>query len=386
MRKCNLATVFTCLLAATSTAAAQDNTCSVLLRHGIYDTYRQQSGAVNATQFHTNLCEAYSRYKQDQSSGSVRVSYAVFGAGGDYSASQLDVIGRTMCSTSESSAFSQSDLSVFSSTINPQAVVAFSECMRQFGYGLRTQTDIRESDAGHLTLTINYVPMPGAPGSVPLRYVRVDPQDAWSCGGTLWDKRNGDINLDTTVYSLSCERNFRSTTVDGRAFKAGPSTVTVATGNATVTRNFSAEPAAPPPVPGAFPVGAIVSFWGTKAEAEQQKAFGWWPCDGSKIADQLSPLFDKDAPNLDKVFLRGSTSQAGVSGGSDTYLLKEQKLDGFYNGWSQVGAPGAPEMWVLSGGMGWKSGALQKVQVTVPEATVTVTPSYRSVIYLIRTR
>jgi len=386
MRKHHYITALTCLIAVASTAAAQDNTCSVLLQHGIYDTYRQQSGAVNATQFHTNVCEAYNRYKQDQTSGSVKVSYAVFGAGGDYSSSQLDVIGRAMCSATESSAFSQSDLSVFSSTINPQAVVAFSECMRQFGYGLRTQTDIRESDAGHVTLNINYIPMPGAPGVVPLRYVRVDPADAWSCGGTLWDKRAGGINLDTTVYSLSCERNFKTVTLDGRVFKAAASTITVATGNATVARNFSAEPSNPPPAPGAFPIGAVVSFWGTKAEAEQQKALGWWPCDGSKITDQLSPLFNRDAPNLDKVFLRGSSVKAGDTGGAETFTQEARSLDGVYNGWSPTGPACAPEMWVLDSGMGWKRGSVQKVVVKVPEATVPITPPYRSVIYLIRTR
>ena len=44
---------------ASPAALAQDNMCSVLLQHGMFDTYRQQSGAVNASQFHTYVCEAY---------------------------------------------------------------------------------------------------------------------------------------------------------------------------------------------------------------------------------------------------------------------------------------------------------------------------------------
>jgi len=362
---------------------AQDNTCAVLLQQGIYDTYKQKSGAVNASQFHTNLCDAYSRYKQDQQAGSIQANYGVFGGGGSYSASQLDVIGRAMCTATDSSAYSQNDLSIASSTINPQAVLAFSDCMKQFAYGMRTQSVIRESDSGHIDLSINYVATPGSPNTTDLKYVKVSPETSWACAGTLWDKRNGGIALDNSVYSLSCERVFNPTTVDGRQYKAMGSTITVSTANATITRNFDPEPAAPPPPPGTFPVGSIIPFWGTKADADQQKSLGWWPCDGSLITDQLSRVYNTKAPNLDGVFLRGSTTSQGQGGGSASFHVPDQTIDSTYNGWS---AATGPEMWVLKGGMGFASGSILKETGTYKGLDVPTLPPFQTVVYLIRIR
>jgi len=362
---------------------AQDNTCSVLLQQGIYDTYKQKSGAVNSSQFHTYLCDAYSRYKQDQQAGSVQATYGVFGGGGSYSASQLDVIGKAMCTATDSSAFSQNDLSIASSTINPQAVLAFSDCMKQFAYGMRTQTVIRPSDSGHIDLSINYVATPGAPNTTDLKFVKVSPENSWNCSGTLWDKRNGGIALDNSVYALSCERVFNTTTVDGRQYKALGSTITVSTGNATITRNFDPEPAAPPPPPGTFPVGSIIPFWGKKADADQQKSLGWWPCDGTTITDQLSPLYNTKAPNLDGTFLRGSVTSQGQPGGAPSYHIPDQPIDSVYNGWSTATGP---EMWVLKGGMGFATGGIPKVKGTYQGLDVPTVPPFQTVIYLIRIR
>lgn len=362
---------------------AQDNTCAVLLQQGIYDTYKQQSGAVNASQFHTYLCDAYSQYKQDQQAGSVQATYGILGAGGSYSASQLDVIGRAMCTATDSSAYSQNDLSIASSTINPQAVLAFSDCMKQFAYGMRTQTDIRASDSGHIDLSINYVPTPGAPNTTDLKFVKVSPDGSWLCSGTLWDKRSGGIALDNSVYALSCERVLNNTTVDGRQFKALGSTITISTANATITRNFDPEPAAPPPPPGTFPIGSIIPFWGIKADADQQKSLGWWPCDGTMITDQLSPLHNTKTPNLDGTFLRGSVTSNGQSGGSATFSIPDQTIDSTYNGWS---AAKGPEMWVLTGTMGFANGSILKEKGTYKGLDVSTVPPFQTVIYLMRIR
>ena len=160
------------------------------------------------------------------------------------------------------------------------------------------------------------------------------------------------------------------TTVDGRAFKAGASTVTVAaTGNATVTRNFSANPRHRHRCRVPSRIGTIVSFWGTKAEADQQKAFGWWPCDGSKIptsyrrcSTETLPIWTKCSPRIDlpgwhKWSIRDLHAQ-------------ERSWTGLITDGRRSGRLELPKCGFSTEERGWKPGALQKVQVTVPQATV----------------
>src|SRR6266566_5008407 len=78
---------------------AQDDSfvCNALLRHGVYDKYREIRSSASASTLQTHICEAYTKLQQDKVAGHVEGHYGLAGGEGSYDREQLESIGQFMC-------------------------------------------------------------------------------------------------------------------------------------------------------------------------------------------------------------------------------------------------------------------------------------------------
>jgi hypothetical protein len=117
------------------------------------------------------------------------------------------------------------------------------------------------------------------------------------------------------------------------AGSAPASTVTVLTDVASVTRNFVPIPSPVPAPPFNIPIGTVVAFSGTAADAESQKTNGWWVCDGRLVSDPRADarFLGKSTPDLKSKFLRGDAA-AGILAGQDAFHIPNQTITVSTNG------------------------------------------------------
>jgi len=376
------------LLFTTAQVIAQVNNsnCAPLIQHGIYDTYRQTAGSVNSAQYKFDLCQAYNRLQTDKKNASVSGHYGLAGGEGNYSAEQLDQIGQAMCTATQTSTYSQSDLNVMQQVIDQSAIDAYKECVSLDSAGLKTKTTVREADAGQMTLDMYYVTPIGGIPQVSVKKIDISPSDAFTCVGPLWDMQGKAQKMDTHLYSMSCTRRVAAALPAGANILAPASTVTVMTDVGSVTRSFAALRAAPPPPPFDIPIGTIVAFSGSKEQAEAQTADGWWICDGRTVHDNKSPTFDgKDTPNLQGQFLMGDVS-SGQTGGSKTFSIVNQTIKSH-----TTGGFGDPKIYGdpfthMQGSHTWTTDSSIYSEGVWQGLNINTVPPFYTTIYLIRVR
>jgi len=370
------------------------DTCTALLKHGIYDKYRETSVSSSASQIYNNICSQYSKLQQDKHSASVQASYTGFGGGGSMSSDQLEAIGSAMCKTDYSAAQAQDDINRALDKISDAGVDAFKECVNLYADGIRSKTLFRESDQAQLTLEVRYVPPPSARPEVGLHKPIIQPDGALRCKGPLFDLAMADGKLGTQSASMSCERVVSPNAFLYRGTRhvfAAPVTLVVPTDSGTITRTLGEIPAGPPETRLTLPIGTLISFSGTLADAELEKKNGWWIADGRKIDDADSPLNMKSTPDLTKRFLLGMKA-SGNGGGAEKFTISPQTVISYTTGaWSpnvlNVNADGTDPRLVIAGPMGWvRDGHAKQSSGNTPAITVDIIPPYYSVIYLYKVK
>lgn len=376
-----------------ATVIAQDqNACIELLRHGIYDKFRESSVSASASQLSTHICQAYQEYLQDKKSGSVKASYKMFGGEGSYSAEKISAVGQFMCADMSSSANASNGLSISTDVISQAALDAYRECVSLNSGGLKTNTTFRESDQGQITIEIRYVAPVGAPPQTTVNKIVLAPADCFTCSGPLWDSQ-GKVNaVGTQAVAMSCTRKMQTTPTNfnGLSVLAVPSTITIMTTAGTVNRSMGPLLAAPPSTPLKIPIGTVISFAGTTEQALTQRQFGWWICDGSTINDPLAdPSFkNKSTPDLKDRFLMGSMEE-GQKGGSTSYSIPAQSIPVSVVAGDFV-VPADANIPALGPHNGSGFGNFHRIRsagtVPVAGANVATVPPFYTVIYLVKVR
>lgn len=372
-------------------AAAQDEfVCNGLLRHGVYDKFRETSSSANASTFASHICQAYQQMKQDQTNGSVSAHYLLAGGEGSYSRQQLEYLGQFMCGDSFSQSSASQALSIIQDVIDPAAMDAYRECVHQNSGGLKTSTTFREADQAQVTLELRYVAPVGAPAQTTIRDIVVSPATAFTCAGPMWDLRKKNNGVGTNLVSMSCTRNVSAnpSTYQGRNVLAPPATITVMTDAGNITRSMAAIAAGPPPTPLRIPLGTIIAYAGTLADAQAQQQFGWWICDGRTIQDPQAGSYNgKVTPNLSDRFLMGSATAANSMGGKQDYTIPAATVTVWVSGWDDSRATVTDDRTGLCcGGHTWVRTSPLMSTGTLPAATVPTVPPYYAVFYLMKVK
>jgi hypothetical protein len=372
------------------TAFAQDqNSCTELLRHGIYDKFRENSVSASASQLQTHICQAYQQYLQDRQAGQVKASYGLFGGEGAYSADKIAAVGQFMCADTSSSASASSGLAVASDILSQPALDAYRECLSLNAAGLKTNTVFREVDQGQITIELRYVAPVGAPPQTTINDIVLSPTDAFQCSGPLWDLKGQSNAVGTQSVAMSCTRNIAAAPFNnnGQTILAKANTITIMTTSGTVNRSLAPIIAAPPPVPLILPIGTIIAFSGTMAQATAQRQFGWWVCDGqTTINDPLADVAwrNKQTPDLKNRFIMGSLTATSTGGAAAVTIPTkhiEVKGTGFYPAQGNY-----PPMMGPPPNSTWGTFHPVKSEGDLPSFSVEYVPPFYSVIYLVKVK
>jgi hypothetical protein len=377
-------------LSLSPVALAQDDSfvCNALLRHGVYDKYREIRSSASASQLQTHICEAYTKLQQDKTAGHVEANYFLVGGEGSYSREQLESIGQFMCADTFNASSASSALTLIQDKISPAAMDAYRECIAQNSSGLKTKTVFREEDQGQVTIEVRYVAPVGAAPQTTINKIVLTPLDAFKCQGPLWDLQGKANGVGTNAVAMSCERKIATTPFSsgGQSILAGPNTIAVLTTSGTLTRSLTTILAAPPPTPLNIPIGTIIAFSGTMAEAETQKQFGWWVCNGQTVNDPLATSYNgKAVPNLLDKFLEGSTQSGGAGGASKFTVDLKDPIESRSYGFNGPTINMDPRV-VVSSSLSWVNGTPIASRGNLPKFDVPTVPPFYSVIYLVKVR
>jgi hypothetical protein len=185
---------------------------------------------------------------------------------------------------------------------------------------------------------------------------------------------------------MSCTRKIADHVIGAGNILAPAATIVVMTDIGSVTRSFVPVLAAATPLPFDIPLGTILPFGGTKADAEMQKANGWWICDGRTVDDpQARILRGKPTPSLVRTFLRGS-EQAGGTGGAGSVVVGDQVVHTVLSGFEQDNTYGHPSDRIPNGGATFQWMRPMSGNATWKGQTIDTVPPYYGVLYLIRVR
>jgi hypothetical protein len=133
------------------------------------------------------------------------------------------------------------------------------------------------------------------------------------------------------------------------------------------------------------PIGTIISFSGTATEAESQKQFGWWICDGRVVDDPKAINYvGKPTPNLTDRFLKASKT-SNDTGGEKSFNIPDQTIKSYTTGKWGAAFHGDP-FTHMQGAHSWSTDAAIESAGTFKGISVPTIPPYYTVIFLVRVK
>jgi hypothetical protein len=301
-------TVFFIMLHLSYSAVSQD-ACLALLNHGLYDEIIVKGLSTNYSDIQNEFCSAYSSFKSDTKGGSVKASYKVFSGKAKYSNSKIEKIGSFLCDSSKEVNDIYNNKSSLKRLINPQAVLAFSQCVDNSRNNLIIDTFYGNSTLDSIVISLRYSVKGDSNSRTPVERVQFD--SSLDCTGTLLDLSKNESNLlGNSAKSLTCKRKIfdepKTKFGDDYWFFGGD--ITISTGDSTIVRRLPQIGVQQKDDPSVnYPIGMILSsvlapsmFFSGEVPGIDPKQ--WRPVNGLKYPEnsQLAGLFTtNNYPNLE---------------------------------------------------------------------------------------
>lgn len=310
--------------------------CVALLRHGIYNTVRNQQSGNSVATLYNQICSSYNSYKSGSLKADASGHYGLFGLSGSYSKDEVEAIGQAMCSSNYSNQEANNEISNFTAVVSPEGLNAFNQCIRDANNGLLVNTDYHEEAPELVTITARYTGL-GSPRVTGIQMLEEGNSAALqvTCSGTLVDAARQNRRINNAALTMSCRRpavndpNAAFMLLGAKAL-AYPATVNVSTDAGAISFLWAPiyVPPPPNPQPAAF-IGEIraVAFPSTDPAFKTLTDFGWIECDGRTLNVSDYPELFKvlgnsfgttnigatfKIPDLRGVFVRGWNHGAGA--------------------------------------------------------------------------
>jgi hypothetical protein len=368
------------------TLAGQQAECTKLialsrLNHTVI--HDQGTVAAQATQF----CNEYSQHKDDSSYWEGSASYKFFSASLSHSSSSVHDIASRYCGASSSNSAASDAYQEYIESIAPGAYAAYAQCL-VVPAELKFSVDEPSVLPSQFTMSVNYI---SSVLNAPSAQIVATASSGVSC---KWNQTNSrTISLASGSSGiLDCSR----TNPGARGFV----NIVRTNGPGQLTIPWQAYDANGLPLDllqrwqeealrlrsevqelKSIPVGTVIAFAGTMADAERQTAFGWWIADGRTIADPASPINGGHTADLRDRFLMGSTS-SGSPGGAASYRIPDQTVNSHTTG--EFGAPSvhSDPFTHMQGAHGWTTDSSIYSAGTWQGSEIPTVPPYYRVIYL----
>jgi hypothetical protein len=297
------------LILVAGPALAEDQ-CIALLKHGIYDIFRQHDQNADDSTINRKLCANYKFYQNHEFQGQLSGQY-MFGVGsgqGGFSDDQVQAIGQAMCDENYSQAKAATQHDQFSRVLDQGALDLLKHCGDRTTAGLSSNITPRSDTPNIVTIQATYSPPPGVPGRNRFSGLQITSEPnppssaAVICDGTLFTaaKQNEEITPNLP-YTMTCDR--RSVkgpeeafmTAGGKLLLAAATRIVVDTTLGPIIYDFPEIPKASPPLSDASTVPCEVSatLWACK-DGGLLTAFGTACDDPSSWGNWKGP--DTDHP------------------------------------------------------------------------------------------
>ena len=152
------------LLIVAAPAFADEDLCGVIVKHGIYNIFRQQENNTSASVINNQICQSYSLFEQHQLGADANGNYALIASGAArFTEDQVKAIGQAMCSQSFSKDDVAAQKSMFEKILSPDALNKVGECIESSKKGLIKKIEHDDDLENFVKIVINYEPV-GRPG------------------------------------------------------------------------------------------------------------------------------------------------------------------------------------------------------------------------------
>jgi hypothetical protein len=257
----------------------QTDSCSELLKQGIYDYYSETTSTSDYSEFKNDFCSEYSYYSENYADrdfssyyyeeycttetstmkGKAKGAFGnVISGSGKYSsttieemcqenlesstestsAEEIKNIGDSLCHSEFGIEQATALLEKSSQLINTKAIEAYNECLEISQAGLKVSTTVSD-DQERVTIQMHYVPHIGGLSETSVSDIVIQPKDSWECKGALWDLVQGQSDgiVGTENVAMSCQRKMSeySFNYHGQSLYAKASSITVDTISGSVT-------------------------------------------------------------------------------------------------------------------------------------------------------
>lgn len=298
------------------------NSCSDLLRDGVFSYVTELTQYNDAASAQIAICSAYQEYKKTNNSVAASGSYAeIFKAGGSYSKEQIEFIGKLYCENDSYEKYANELVSRYQTFVDPNLRAMYETCITANSEGV--QIDINPSDKKTFeSVTISVREL--APTSSKSRYKVTDiiyDKSKLKLNGELVKAAEKQSRLEQG-YSLTATR----LDIKNEPFKVGneqllanSQQLVIQIENRAITITFPKIYPKPPKVELTKGVGEIVASMLT--EEQFLKIYGkdeWMLANGdpapknSKYAMFVSPT----VPDLRGRFLRGKNYNRNTKSGN----------------------------------------------------------------------
>ena len=279
--------------------------CGGLLKHGIYDYFRDNDVSGSAAQMRSEVQRVLQQVDKDEHSGSLQASYGLFSGKVSLSASQLKSLNDAFSSALDQSSEQHQTVEKLRQTMNTDAITAWSACEKNTS-GLQISTDFPDDPLAPVSFKLQYKAPPGVNADLQIYPVQITPTNAFQCvwttpeHGTVKAGSNYKVANGNEII-LDCTRNVHASPIQiaTREFYAEPARITVNTDRGSESRPFAGYPAPKqPPQPSdilmaAFPSGVILPWYSSNTIPA-----GWSVCDGTNHTPDLRDKFIRGAADL----------------------------------------------------------------------------------------
>ncbi|MDX2266905.1 MAG: tail fiber protein [Bryobacter sp.] len=281
---------------------AQDG-CADLLRFGIFNQYRYLHKGASFNNDRANFCSAYESYKTNKNEAALSASYQMFTGSAQGSTQQMEALATSTCSGSSSETFSDSEIQILQTTVDPNIVNGYNDCKKLSSAGLKYKIATDNENPNWVQISLYFAQGPGSAKDAQVRRVEINtsvPGQKASCSGDLYTKvaDGRPLQLTNEVVTMNCTRAMDHSADNPLAFMgekvlAAPVIVTVDTNIGPVNATFSKVPLKKPaPDTSIVPIGTVISFAGLTPPPP-----GWKLCNGESLKIAEYPDLFKSLQN-----------------------------------------------------------------------------------------
>jgi|GEM_PF-4161765 len=317
MKNLKIITLFLILTISVSNLFSQ-NTCSALLKDGVYSQLKEITYYNEEFEARTAICDIYHEYKQTKDAAKASGSYAkIFKAKGSYSAEEIEKISKIYCGESFTSSELQKSSEIYRSFVDPNLMKAYQACIDANALGVKLKmspTDYNTFNELTIVASSNTNPKPKV---VELLY----DESKLDIIGNLSDASAGEISLEKPKSFIAVRKDYKEADLrtEPKRMLASAHNLVLTFENGQAAAITFPEVWSNPTKKLEYGVGNVVASSLSEVKFKEIHGSNWMICDGSEAPDgsRYKEFVSENVPNLNNSGILSSIQYGAVKDGQD---------------------------------------------------------------------